>query len=208
MADQRAVKQNLRRLERVKTWQLVVVFILLLLISATFLRLNNIGMIERREAVEAADRLGDDFAVQNRLYDLQTYSSKRMNASTEVHLVKKYERDVERLANQAREANQSGDNIFVASDNICRQRHSGYSQAYVFCMDAELAKYPPGEDPVSEVNLPSAALYRHSFSSPAWSADFAGWSLLLTAVVGLAIMIRIIVKAVLHALLRQRYQPM
>ena len=45
MADKRAARRNLRRLERVKTWQLLILFVLVCFVAATFLRINNVGMI-------------------------------------------------------------------------------------------------------------------------------------------------------------------
>ena len=52
--DKRKTKFRIKRLSQVKTWQLVILLIMAGFISATFLRLNNVGMIERREAVENA----------------------------------------------------------------------------------------------------------------------------------------------------------
>ena len=51
MADIRTVKRALKRISRVRTWQLVLLLILLVLAAAALLRLNNIGMVERRDAV-------------------------------------------------------------------------------------------------------------------------------------------------------------
>jgi hypothetical protein len=82
VADNRSVKKSIRQLQRIKTWQLLVLLILVLFITATFLRLNNIGMIQRRDAVLAADKVGDLSAIQSRLYDLQRYSATHMNGAS------------------------------------------------------------------------------------------------------------------------------
>ena len=58
------IKHYWQQLSRVKTWQLVVVALLLTIISATFLRLNNLGMVERRTAVIKADESGDKASYQ------------------------------------------------------------------------------------------------------------------------------------------------
>lgn len=63
--------RGLKRLQQVKTWQLVLVLVLILFVTATFLRLNNIGMIQRRDAVLSADKQGNEDVLRNRLYDLQ-----------------------------------------------------------------------------------------------------------------------------------------
>lgn len=208
MADKRAVRRQLYQIQRYKIWQLVVIFVLLLLLTATFLRLNNIGMLERRDAVLAADKQGDSYVIQNRVYDLQNYVSKHMNTSTgKFDLVEEYSRDVEaRVAQAAENTGASERTPFRIADDICRQRFSGYSQAYVQCMDAELANLPEGSvQGASTVTFPSAVLYRFEFVAPGWSPDFAGWSVVLTLIVGLIIVVRAVIEIILRVLLRRQY---
>lgn len=207
MAERRQVKQTLHWIERVKTWQLVVLLVLSLFVSATFLRLNSVGMIERREAVFAADKAADDEEIQRRLYDLQRYSAVHMNAdSGDVYLDKKYNRDVERIVQDAQADQSSRSDILKKADAACKPYFSGYTQAYVQCVLTEQEKYPSSTNPVDELAMPSPVLYKHSYVSPLWSADFAGWSVVVS--VGLAILIisRLIVKAILLAMLRRNYQ--
>ena len=71
MADKRGTRRAIRRLEEIKTWQLVILLVMASFVSATFLRLNNIGMIERRDAVINADKEGDEGALERRGYDLR-----------------------------------------------------------------------------------------------------------------------------------------
>ena len=78
--DKRKTKFRIKKLSQIKTWQLAVLLIMAGFVAATFLRLNNVGMIERREAVEDADKSGDVIALSQRLYDLQRYVSAHMNA--------------------------------------------------------------------------------------------------------------------------------
>ena len=80
MADKRGARRAIRRLEEIKTWQLVILLVMASFVSATFLRLNNIGMIERRDAVINADKEGDEGALERRVYDLQRYVVAHMNA--------------------------------------------------------------------------------------------------------------------------------
>ena len=63
MTDKRNVRFKIRRLEQVKTWQLLILFVMFAFITATFLRLNNVGMVERREAVYAADSFLPDCSI-------------------------------------------------------------------------------------------------------------------------------------------------
>ena len=208
MADKRAVRRQLYQIQRIKTWQLVVVFVLLLLLTATFLRLNNIGMLERRDAVIAADKQGDTYVIQNRVYDLQNYVSNHMNTSTgQFDLVNEYARDTEAIAAQAAEnAGSDGETPFTIADNICKQRFYGYSQAYVQCVAAEQAALPNTAESAQTVDFPDPVLYRFEFIAPGWSPDFAGWSSLVTAIVGLLIIIRLVTELVLRLLLRHQYR--
>lgn len=205
MADKRRIKQGINRLQLVRTWQLVLLLIVAGLIAATFLRLNNIGMIERRTAVLNADEQGDAEVTKARLFDLQRYSSGHMNAESGViYLESQYRRDTE-AAIQAASARDAANNINVQADNVCKQQYGGYSQAYVQCFAAELAKVPSGTNAPDKATLPSPALYRHDFSSPAWSPDFAGFSVLICALLAVLIVVRLLGLLLLRALLHRHY---
>jgi len=206
VADNKRVKRGIKQLQRVKTWQLVLLLILSLLLTATFLRLNNIGMIERRTAVLSADKQGNDEIIRARLFDLQRYAAEHMNAdSGVVYLEHQYQRDTE---NAIRAASQQGGsaNINVEADRICQARHGGYSQAYVQCFASELAKVPAGSNAPDKAQLPSASLYRHEFSSPLWSPDFAGFATGVSALITLVIVLRLIGLVALRAMLHRHYR--
>ena len=205
MTDKRQVKRSIKQLQRFKTWQLLLLLIVALLISASFLRLNNIGMIERRNAVLAADKVGDASITQERLYALQRYSSARMNANTgTIYLEEQYNRDVQKAVAQSSDGSDS--NINVQADRICKSRHGGYSQAYVQCFAAELAKYPSGTNAEAKAVLPNVNLYRQEFVSPPWSPDFAGLSVVVCGLIALLIVLRALSLLMLQVLLRRHYQ--
>lgn len=205
MADKRHIKEGIDWLQRIKTWQLVLVLIVMLLLSATFLRLNNIGMIERRTAVINADKAGDEEVTRARLFDLQRYSAAHMNADTGVvYLVEQYQRDTQ-AAIAAASAREGENNINAKADAVCKAQHAGYSQAYVQCFAAELAKYPSGINSPDKANLPSPSLYRHTFFSPIWSPDFAGFSILICLLITVVILLRLASLLLLRALLRRHY---
>ncbi len=208
MADKRQVKKNIQRLQRIKTWQLVIVLLLIGLISATLLRLNNIGMIERRTAVKQADERGDEAALANNLYALQRWSAGHMNAESDAfYLEHSYQRDVKKATQKNNTSSDVTARIVNEADTICKGRFGNvYSSAYVLCFSEEqarlIAKYPHVD---VSVKLPNPELYRHEFSSPAWSPDFAGWSLLLCGVIILIIIFRLISLVILKLLLRRHY---
>ncbi len=205
MADKRNIKTGIQWLQRIKTWQLLLVLIIALLLTATFLRLNNIGMVERRTAVINADKVGDNEVTKARLFDLQRHAAAHMNAdSGDVYLAEQYQRDTQ-AAIMAASLNNNGDNINTKADAICKAQHGGYSQAYVQCFANELAKYPSGSNAPNKASLPSPGLYKHSFSSPIWSPDFAGFGLVICLLITLVIAARLLSLLLLRALLHRHY---
>jgi hypothetical protein len=208
VADKRQIKLGIKRLQRVKTWQLVLLLILAGLLTATFLRLNNIGMVERRTSVLAADKQGDSDITRARLLDLQRYSAAHMNAdSGTIYLEEQYARDTKRAIAAASQAG-SHNNINVKADKTCKARFGGYSQAYVQCFASELAKHPAATNTPAKAVLPNVALYRQSFSSPLWSPDFAGLGVLVCGVFTLLIVVRLLGLVLLRILLRQHYRSL
>jgi len=205
VTDKKNINKNLRRLQRVKTWQLFILLLLLGFVAATFLRLNNIGMVQRREAVTNADTAGDNEITQGRLYDLQRYVSAHMNTDMGrgVYLKEAYERDVQTAYEIAAVDTNPNGNIYKKAQEVCAPKFTHWSYDYIQCTTDELAKYPAAGDLVSSANLPRADTYRHVFFSPLWSTDFAGLSVLLFGVVAFMILVRLIGVLLLRLLLRK-----
>ena len=214
MADKKRVKRSIKQLQRIKTWQLFILLLLTVLIAATFLRLNNIGMVERREAVLAADKAADSEALQNRLYDLQRYVSAHMNANPDrVALEGLYQRDSQKAkeAAQAAGTNNPNGNVYQKAADVCDPigKAQGWrwpDPRYIACVDTELSKYPAANGPTQSIQLPNVNMYYHSFVSPMWSPDFAGWSVVACIIIILMILARIASLIVLRALLKRHYQ--
>lgn len=206
-------ERGLRRLNQVRTWQLALVLVLLVFVAATFMRMNNIGMIQRREAVMSADAQGDSEVLQSRLYDLQRHAASHMNADTGViYLQASYDRAAEAAKQRAESETQGGSNIYKKiEEEVCgpRARANGWrwpDARYIACQRTELAKYPAAEQGSGAVTLPNKELFRHSFVSPVWSPDFAGFSVLLCLLVTLVIIGRFIGILILRALLYRHYR--
>jgi len=208
VADKRQVRRSIKDLQRVKTWQLLVLLLLVCFVSATFLRLNNIGMVERRTAVIAADEAGNSENTILRLYDLQRYVAAHMNTDMGkgVYLEASYKRDSQAILDAASGDQNPNGNIYKKAQEVCAPRFSGYSAAYLQCTTDELAKYPASDNLLGAVKLPSADSYLHSFASPTWSPDFAGWSVILATVIALLIVVRLIGIGILKLLLRRHYK--
>lgn len=213
MAEQQKKRSGLQQLAQVKTWQLVVLLVMLSFVAATFLRLNNIGMVERRDAVIAADKEGDDVTLERRLYDLQRYASSHMNAHTDrVPLDHKYRRDNERRKQQVeQQAAVATSPAFRQAAAVCdsQAKQHGWrwpNPQYTACIANELHKYPGGQQLIAEFQPLPEAPYYQTFHSPLWSSDFAGWSVLACLVLASVIVWRLLSALLLRALLRWRYK--
>ena len=208
MADKGRIKESINGLQRVKTWQLIIVLIIVGFVAATFLRLNSIGMVQRRDAVITADKEGNNDAIINRLYDLQQFVSAHMNTDLGrgVYLEHSYNRDLQDWQqNQYGDANPNG-NIYKRAQEICAPQFSNYSYAYLQCTTNELAKFPAAADPATDTSKPRQEAYIHAFTAPIWSPDFAGWSVLVFGVVLLLIIIRFVSLVSLQLMLRRHYK--
>jgi hypothetical protein len=208
VADKGQIRRSIKQLQRIKTWQLIVLLILASFLAATFLRLNNIGMVERRDAVLAADKVGNNEITITRLYDLQRYVSAHMNTDMGkgVYLVASYKRAVQVAYTKASSDSNPNGNIYKKAQDVCAPQFTRWSEAYVQCTTSELAKYPAASNLVDAVNLPHASDYLHVYVSPLWSPDFAGWSVLACIALILMIIARIIGLIVLRVILNQHYK--
>ena len=179
MANKQQVKRSMKRLRRIKMWHLVLLLMVLLVLSATFLRLNNVGMTERRRAVLSADKAGNMEQIRQRIADLQQYSSAHMNADTgPIYLQEQYNRDAKAALNAS-----------MSTTNRAGQTANAKADAGL-----QTAK------------MPDTSLYHYNFSAPLWSPDFAGWTILLTGVVISAILGRIVGMIILRIMLRIQYR--
>lgn len=208
MSDRGRIKKGIKGLQGVKTWQLIIVLILLGFVAATFLRLNNIGMIQRRDAVLSADKKGDEQDLINRLYDLQRYVAAHMNTDLGrgVYLEQSYNRDLQNWQqSQYGDANPNG-NIYKKAQEVCAPQFHTYSYAYLQCTTNELNKYPSAKDPASDTSKPRQEAYIHAFSAPVWSPDFAGWSLVACGAIILLILVRLVSLGILQIMLRRSFK--
>lgn len=208
MAQKGTIRKSIKDLQRIKTWQLLLLFILLCFVAATFLRLNNIGMVQRREAVLNADAAGNEEAIIERLYDLQRHVSSHMNTSLGqgVYLENSYNTALQNwIEKQYGTANPNG-NIYNQADAVCAPQFSSYSYAYLQCITNELEKFPAADAPANDSSRPRQEAYIFNYASPLWSPDFAGWSILACVLVLVLIIVRLVSLAVLQLLLKRHYK--
>jgi hypothetical protein len=176
-------------------------------VAATFLRLDNIGMDQRRAAVLTADKSGDETVIQSRLYDLQRYVTTHMNADTgPFYLENEYKREAQRRVDSAKSYTNPNGNIYAKAEGVCRPQFSVWSEAYVQCFADQLAKYPPSANPAENVTLPDVNLYRYSYDSPVWTPGFSGIAVVVCIALILMIVARLVSIGVLRLLLKRHYR--
>ena len=202
------LRMRLKRLSAIKTWQLVVVLLLICILAAIFLRLNNLGMMERRDAVISADEKGDTTAIEAAVNELQRYVTRHMNTSLSggFYLTKSYERAREAAMSQAGDSSNPNSEIYNQASVECqsaaeRARHGGY----VACVLAKVGTVEGQGDLVSSLKLPPSELFKINFVSPLISLDLAGFSVLFAVFIVVVIIVRITGVVIVKILLRHRY---
>ncbi|MFS8120209.1 MAG: hypothetical protein ACMG55_17240 [Microcoleus sp.] len=197
-----------RTIRRLKLWQLIVIFILMGFVSATFLRLDNIGMLERRQAVTDADTLGDEAKIKTALTDLQNYVAHHMNTDLGkgVPLQASYSRAVDSVFNQTGDLDQKSKVYQEAAKEECQRLWKGgvasFRNDYVQCVVQKVSAQAPSAN--LGTKLPRADLYYFDYVSPRWSPDVAGLTVLLTGVVGVIIVTQIALSVTAVIILRRR----
>lgn len=212
LRDKATYRRILRGVRRLRTWQLVVLLLLGLLVSATFLRLNNLGMVERRSAVIVADEKGDRDALRASIIELQSYVTHHMNTNLEsgFFLSKTYERDRDAALAAANQSTNPNSSVYQQASIECRSRFQGgresFRNDYVQCVIERVSALSPQADAEQSLNLPKADAYKVNFSSPVWSLDLAGLSVAFCVLVTGVIFGRLLLILILRMLLRQHYR--
>jgi len=197
--NSRDTKFEIRKLSRMRVWQLCLVFLLMVIISATFLRLNNVAMTQRRQAVLDADKSGTTNDIKQRLYDLQSYVLAHMNTSTGVfYLQNQYYQAADQAKESATQNSSNAVNLYKkVDDEICAPLAKANNwrwpdERYTNCLSEQLAKYPSSQVGSIKVNLPNPDMFRYNYSSPTWSPDLAGLSVLVTILILLLVIFRVL----------------
>lgn len=218
---------RLRRLlgtfKAVRVWQLILILIPLMFLTATLLRFDHLRMVELRSAVVEADQSGDEAALQTSLVNLSDFvfshvviNITEMNGAPVVvfgtgpfYLEQQYLRAANAAITEAEatiidDSNPNG-NIYAAVAAICQPLAiaNGWawsSQGYLDCWTSELAKYPATDrlENTLLAAVPSTELYRVNYASPLWSPTPTGFALLACAIIIIVIMVRILIWIVLR----------
>lgn len=153
------------------------------------LRQNNLGMVERRAAVIEADTKGE--GLQEALNELANYVFKHMNTDVDnLQLVNLYE---QARLKAVKESQDNVDSSLLAKAQAACDRPEISLRERAKCAADYLLKHGSGGNS-TVANLPRVSDYTYSFSSPIWSKDMAGVTLLLATIVSMSGILRFIIK--------------
>jgi len=186
-------RKTIKRLTEVsvKTW--LALFIISSLVCVFAMRHNNQEMVKLRSAVYAADKNGGD--VNAALNNLSHYVYRHMNTNLSdgangiyppIQLQYTYQRLLQAQASRLQAANQT---VYTAAQNYCRSLgQTAWGLATITCIQNYVVNH--GVKSTANINIPQG-LYEFDFVSPTWSPDLAGWSLLISLVLLIALVTKL-----------------
>lgn len=163
----------------------LVLFVISGVVAISALRHNNQTMVQLRSEVYATDQSGGD--INSALNNLRKYVYGHMNTDLSsggnaikppIQLKYTYERLLEA---QQQTAASSNSRIYTEAQTYCQtQVPAGFSgRGRVPCVQDYVTSHGVKTPPIP------TGLYQFDFVSPSWSPDLAGWSLVVTALMGL-----------------------
>ncbi|HSE60965.1 MAG TPA: hypothetical protein VLA88_01565 [Candidatus Saccharimonadales bacterium] len=190
-------------IRQLKTWQLVLILVVCVLISAFLLRQNNLEMVRLRQAVEQTDQQGGDVVAA--LKNLQRYVTSHMNTDLGegIALQYSYQRDYEAALQAVASSSNPQAALYAKVEEECRpvfQRTHSFP-AYTQCAHDKLSQLSPGQDALSSLKTPAPELYKVNYISPVWSFDAAGIAVVVTFLVVLMLVGRTLSYVILRAML-------
>lgn len=208
---------RVKKIGLMRVWQLTLILLPLLFITATGLRFDHLEMIRLVSLVQEADKDGNQKKLAESLKRLKKYVSthiiinvKEENGKTEFfwgtgpfylenQYIRKATEELKKTEAKMVQA-EGGRNIYAEASAVCQPiaiRHgwAWNSKGYIDCMMGELAKHPasPEINDLFRAVLPSTQLYRMNYASPIWAPTLAGWLILVCVVIFLLIVGRIVV---------------
>lgn len=199
--DKKSLHHLLAAIRKVKVWYLLVPLLVSLAVCLFALRDNNLRMIELRDKVYTTDEKGGD--VEGALQDLRAYVYSHMNtqlaSNSNVYPPIQLKYTYQRLQDAEKQrVKGENDKIYTQAQAYCEQQNpTGFSgRGRVPCIEDYVKSHG-----VSERKIPDA-MYKFDFVSPRWSPDLAGFSLLITLLLLLALVLRLAAAYILKALAR------
>lgn len=175
------------------------------------------GNIEEGETQKSQEEINKD--IEAKLKDLKTFTESHIivnfvekNGTSNLifgtgplYLEHQYNRlaaaalaKAQEIAASISDDNPNG-NVYGYANAVCRPQAiaNGWawnSTQFINCMTSEIAKYPVTDYITEQItaNIPSTALFRYDFASPAFAPTLSGFMLLVTVAIMVIIFIRII----------------
>lgn len=201
MNNKRQLHHYKKILHHYRPLYFVIAFIISLTVSAFALRQNNLHMLVLKNDVTQADKSNGN--VELALRNLREYVYAHMNTDLAsgpnpiyppIQLKYTYDRLVQAEEKQVNAINAK---VYTEAQQYCQKLiPNGFSGRYrVSCIQQYVTTHGAKPTPIP------SALYKFDFSSPAWSPDFAGWSLIVSALLFIVLILRLVVALVLKRIL-------
>lgn len=174
------VVQNHRRFW---VWSILVLLAAVLaILSAVFLRQNNLNMAQLRDELVAADETGDIEQVQLAAQRLQNYVAHHMHTMTgRIALQTLYEQAAEQAMEASKPPEISTD-IYTRATNDCKPQLAYGYRSWASCVATKVGLNSTTTLAVADEVAPDPDLYYVEYAPVRWSADLAGICLLLLTV--------------------------
>ncbi len=185
------MKKNLYKIVQISARTWLYIFICFSLLTVLGLRHNNQTMVKLRDAVFVADK--DNKDVNTALNNLREYvyghmntnlSSGNNNIKPPIQLKYTYQRLYNSELSHVQSANQS---LYTDAELYCQSINNAYfGTTRVPCVQNYVINHGLKQ---ANVSIP-AGLYQFDFVSPTWSPDLAGWSLVLSLIFLIALVLK------------------
>lgn len=169
-----------------KTWQLLVLLVIMISISGYFLRQNNLQMIRLRNAVVQADEQGGD--IPGTLKRLNDHVFNHMNTEIvrPVELVNTYNRAAEAAVRAA--SKPTSNDVYQEATRHCEQQGVMLT-TIAQCASDYIMRNRPG-NLQREIVLPDKNRFIYTYATPLWTPDIAGISVLMSAILAIWLLSR------------------
>lgn len=201
--NKRKLHHYWRNIRGIKTWHLMVAFLVTVPIAAWSLRQNNLRMIELREAVVVADRQDGDTVGALQELSEHVFSHMNTNIGGPIQLVHEYNREIERLSQEAANRSQAQAVLYDQAKAQCDSQGLPESIWASCVSDYVRERTPDNTNPLFE--SPAIELYTYSFASPGWTLDVAGISLFVACLLLFLVVARIVAGKIITSILKSRY---
>lgn len=190
--DKLALQYAWRRIKPIKPLYLLGALLVMSTIAILALRSNNLTMVKLRDQVYKADEANKDVA--GALKDLQSYVYGHMNTelstSDGVYPPIQLKYTYQRLQQaEADKVNNQSDSTYHDAQVYCEQQlPTGFSgRTRVQCIEEYVSTH--GSTATAK-KIPDA-MYKFDFVSPSWSPDLAGFSVAISVLLFIFLIIRI-----------------